>query len=195
MADTPNRRQLSSLLEQRRRALLNRPEISDRVRQLSASGTRNPVNPRRMRRPALLTALVAGGALAIMLLCGISAVALVANGLWFHSQLGSPSVTAQSFYGALHQKDYATAYSYLSETAKAHISQGEFTAKFQAYDQVSGVVESYLVASTKVTGSRATVQMDVTRSGADGQAVAQTLTFVQQSGSWWIDSTSPPLWS
>jgi hypothetical protein len=195
MADAQQRRDLSSLLEQRRRALLQRPEISDRVRALSDSGNRHPLNPKRARRPALMMGLIAGGALAVMLACGLTAVALVVNGLWFHSQLDSPDVTAQSFFSDLHQQDFSGAYGYLSDGAKAHITEAAFAAKFQAYDQVSGIVESYLVASTKLNGGNATVQMDVTRSGSDSQAVAQTLNFVRQSDGWRIDGASPPLWS
>lgn len=195
MSEAPNRENVSTMLRQRRRALLQRPEISDRVRQLSASESRHPLNPRRSRRPTLIMGVVAGGALLVMLVCGIGAVAIVANGVWFRSQLDSPAVTAQSFYGALHEQDFTTAYSYLSDSAKAHVSLSTFTSRFQAYDQVDGIVESYLVTNTKVTGSGATVQVAITRSGSDGLAVGQTLDFVQQSDGWHINAASPPLWS
>jgi hypothetical protein len=195
MADAQDRRDLSSMLEQRRRALLQRPGVSERVQHLSESGSRHPLNPRRARRPTLLMGLIAGGALTLMLVCGIAAVALVVNGLWLHSQLSSPTVTAQSFFSALHQQDFASAYSYLSDDAKSHISEATFAAKFQAYDQVNGIVESYPVASSKTNGNIATVQVYVTRSGSDGEAVAETLNFVKQGSDWRINGTSPPLWA
>jgi hypothetical protein len=189
------RRDVSSILEQRRRELRDRSDISDRMRQLSSSGGRHPNSPKRARRPALLTGIVAASALAAMLLCAVTAIAVVANGLWFHSQLDSPATTAQNFYGALHQEDFSGAYAYLSSAARSKVSQADFTQKFEAYDQVSGVVETYLVKSSAVHTSTATVIMDVTRSGMSGQAVEETLNFVKQNDGWRIDTTNPSLWT
>ncbi|MBF6591361.1 MAG: hypothetical protein IVW57_12660 [Ktedonobacterales bacterium] len=195
MSDAQRRRQVSSLLEQRRRALLDHPDVSERMRRLSVSGSRHPLNPKRARRPALLTMLIASTAIAAMVLCGVITGTLVVNGLWLRNQLSSPSVTAQAFYGALHEQDFTTAYSYLSAAAKAQLSEAQFEANFRGFDQVGGVVESYLIVSSSTHGSTATVVVGVVRSGSNGQAVQQTLNFIQQSNSWRIDSAVPKLWS
>jgi hypothetical protein len=195
MPNEQRRREVSAQVERQRRALRGNPGASERVRQLSESGSRHPLNPARMRRPALLTALFAGTAVLAMLVCGILAIVLVANGFWLHSQLDSPATTAENFYSALHQEDFSTAYSYLSDRAKAQISEADFTSKFEAYDQVSGTVLSYPIANTTTHNTTAIVVVNVTRTGGSDHALAQTLEFVQQSGAWRIDDANPPLWS
>jgi hypothetical protein len=195
MPNEQHRREVSAQLEQRRQALRGNPNVSERMRQLSESGSRHPLNPHRGRRPALLMALFAGSAVLAMLVCGILAITLIANGFWLHNQLVSPSTTAENFYSALHQQDFSTAYSYLSDRAKAHVSQADFTLKFQAYDQVSGRVLSYPIAHTTTNDTTATVVVNVTRSGGSDHALSQTLNFVQQDGAWRIDDANPPLWT
>ena len=179
---------LSGILEQRRRELSDRPDVSARMRKLSASNSRNPVPIVPRKRPTLLRLILAGTAVVLLLACGISAAVAVASGVWFHNQLSDPSQTALDFYSALHQQDYARAYGFFSSDAKAHLSQSVFAAQFSAYDSVSGIVESYTtVGSANVQGSNAVVTVDVVRRGNTSQAQVQTIHLVNQNGSWTID--------
>ncbi len=188
MSDAKSRPDLSGILEQRRRELSDRPDVSARMRKLSASNSRNPVPIAPRKRPTLLRLILAGAAVVLLLACGISAAVAVASGVWFHNQLSDPSQTALDFYSALHQQDYARAYGFFSSDAKAHLSQSAFAAQFSAYDSVSGIVESYTTeGSANVQGSNAVVTVDVVRRGNTSQAQVQTIHLVNQNGSWTID--------
>ncbi|MGE5333225.1 MAG: hypothetical protein ACM3N4_00865 [Nitrososphaerota archaeon] len=188
MSDAKTRPDLSGILEQRRRELSDRPDVSARMRKLSASNARNPVPVPPRKRPTLLTMVLAGSAVMLLLVCGIAAAAAVASGLWFHNQLTDPSQTALEFYGALHQQDYARAYGYFSNGAKARLAQTDFTSQFSAYDSVSGIVQSYTMdGDSKIQGSNAVVTVDVVRRGNASQAQVQTIYLTNQDGSWKID--------
>jgi hypothetical protein len=188
MSDAKSRPDLSGILAQRRRELSDRPDISARMRKLSASNSRNSVPLAPRKRPTLLRVILAAAAVTLLLACGISAAVAVASGVWFHSQLNDPSQTALDFYSALHQQDYSRAYDFFSDSAKARLSQNAFTAQFSAYDSVSGIVESYTtVGNAKVQGSIALVTIDVVRRGNTSQAQVQTIHLVNQNGSWTID--------
>lgn len=188
MSDAKSRPDLSGILEQRRRELSDRPDVSARMRRLSASNSRNhvPIVPRK--RPTLLRLILAGAAVVLLLACAISAAVAVASGVWFHNQLNDPSQTALDFYSALHQQDYARAYGFFSDDAKARLSQSAFAAQFSAYDSVGGIVESYTTeGSAAVQGSTAVVTVDVVRRSNISQAQVQTIHLVNQNGSWKID--------
>jgi hypothetical protein len=188
MSDAKTRPDLSGILEQRRRELSDRPDVSARMRKLSASNAHNPVPTTPPKRPRLLKIVLAVSAVALLLVCGVSAVAAVASGLWFRNQVNDPSQTALDFYSALHQQDYPRAYTYFSTGAKAHLSQTEFVSQFIAYDSVGGIVESYTTeGAAKDQGSTAVVMMDVVRRGNTSQAQVQTIHLVSQNGSWKID--------
>ncbi len=188
MSDAKTRPDLSGILEQRRRELSDRPDISARMRKLSASNSRNPAPIAPRKRPTVLRVILAAAAVALLLTCGISAAVAVASGVWFHNQLNDPGQTALDFYSSLHQQDYARAYSFFSDGAKSHLSQATFTSQFTAYDSVSGIVESYTTAgNASVQGSAAVVVVDVVRRGNSSQAQVQTIHLVNQNGSWKID--------
>ena len=188
MGDTKSRPDLSGILEQRRRELSDRPDISARMRKLSASNTRNPVPAMPRKRRSLLTIVLAAVAVALLLACGVSAAVAVASGVWFHNQLNDPSQVTLDFYGALHQQDYPRAYGYFSDNAKTHLAQSDFTAQFSAYDSVGGIVQSYTVqGDAKVQGSNAVVTIDVVRRGNTTQAQVQTIYLTSQNGGWKID--------
>lgn len=188
MSDAKTRPDLSGILEQRRRELSDRPDVSARMRKLSASNAHNPVPTTPRKRPRLLKIVLAVSAMALLLVCGVSAAAAVASGLWFRNQVNDPSQTVLDFYSALHQQDYPRAYSYFSTGAKARLSQTEFVSQFTAYDSVGGIVESYTTEGTaKDQGSTAVVMMDVVRRGNTSQAQVQTIHLVNQNGSWQID--------
>lgn len=188
MSDAKSRPDLSGILEQRRRELSDRPDVSARMRKLSASNARNPVPVAPRKRPTLLRVILAGIAVALLLACAISAAVAVASGVWFHNQLNDPSQTALDFYSALHQQDYARAYGFFSDDAKARLSQSAFAAQFSAYDSVGGIVESYTTeGSAAVQGSTAVVTVDVVRRSNTSQAQVQTIHLVNQNGNWTID--------
>lgn len=188
MSNTNSRPDLSGILEQRRRELSDRPDISVRMRKLSQSNARNPVPVRPRKRPTLLQLVLAAVAVVLLLACGVTAAVAVASGVWFHNQLTDPSQTALDFYSALHQQDYTRAYSFFSSGARTSLSQSAFTSQFSAYDSVSGIVQSYTVdGSSKIQGSNAVVTVDVVRRGNPNQAQVQTIYLVSQDGSWKID--------
>ncbi len=188
MSNTNSRPDLSGILEQRRRELSDRPDISVRMRKLSQSNARNPVPVRPRKRPTLLKLVLAAVAVVLLLACGVTAAVAVASGVWFHNQLTDPSQTALDFYSALHQQDYTRAYSFFSSGARTSLSQSAFTSQFSAYDSVCGFVQSYTVdGSSKIQGSNAVVTVDVVRRGNPNQAQVQTIYLVSQDGSWKID--------
>ena len=188
MSNTNSRPDLSGILEQRRRELSDRPDISVRMRKLSQSNARNPVPVRPRKRPTLLKLVLAAVAVVLLLACGVTAAVAVASGVWFHNQLTDPGQTALDFYSALHQQDYTRAYSFFSSGARTSLSQSAFTSQFSAYDSVSGIVQSYTVdGSSKIQGSNAVVTVDVVRRGNPNQAQVQTIYLVSQDGSWKID--------
>lgn len=188
MTDAKSRPDLSGILEQRRRDLNDRPDISARMRNLSASNSRNPIPAPTRRRPTLITMALAALAVVLLLACGISAAVAIASGVWFNNQLNDPSQTALDFYGSLHQQNYNRAYSYFSTSAKGQLPQSTFVTQFSAYDSVGGIVESYTVdGSAKVQGSKAVVTVDVVRRGNTSQAQVQTIYLTNENGGWKID--------
>lgn len=188
MSNANSRPDLSGILEQRRRELSDRPDISARMRKLSESNTRNKAPERPRKRPTLLTMALAIVAVVLLLGCGITTAVAVASGVWFHNQLNDPSQTALDFYGALHQQDYTRAYSFFSGDARSRLSKTDFTTQFSAYDSVGGIVQSYTVdGGSKVQGSSAVVTVDVVRRGNPNQAQVQTIYLVSENGGWKID--------
>lgn len=188
MSNANSRPDLNGILEQRRRELSDRPDISARMRKLSESNARNPLQARSRKRPTLVKLLLAGVAVVLLLVCGVTSAVAVASGVWFHNQLTDPSQTALDFYSALHQQDYKRAYSFFSTSAQSRLSQSGFTAQFSAYDSVGGIVQSYTVdGNSTIQGSNATVTVDVVRRGNTNQAQEQTIYLVNQDGSWKID--------
>lgn len=188
MSNANSRPDISGILEKRRRELSDRPDISVRMRKLSESNARNPLQARPRKRPTLLKLILAAVAVVFLLACGITSAVAVASGVWFHNQLTDPSQTALDFYSALHQQDYTRAYSFFSTGATARLSQSAFSSQFSAYDSVGGIVQSYTVdGNSKVDGSNAVVTVDVVRRGNANQAQVQTIYLVSQNGSWKID--------
>jgi hypothetical protein len=178
---------LAERLERRRQDLRARLDVSPKLRQLSRAAISPSLLPERVRRsPALISAIVVA-AIALLGACVVAATALAASGLWLQGQLGDPATTAQNFYGALHQQDYARAYTYLSSATQQRTSQSAFVAQYSELDAIAGVVESYNITSDSATAADATVVMSVVRRGDTTRAQAQTLTLVKVGGDWRID--------
>lgn len=188
MNQAKNRPDISGILEQRRRELNDRPDISARMRKLSQSSTHNPAPVAPRKRSALITIVLATAAAVFLLALIVSVGVAVASGVWFNNQLNDPNQTALDFYSSLHQQNYGRAYGYFSSNAKKQLSQSDFTTQFSAYDSVGGIVESYSVeGKATVKGSTAVVTMDVVRRGNTTQAQQQTIYLTNESGSWKID--------
>ena len=188
MKNRPQHQDLAQLVEQRRRELADRPDVSERTRKLSASSSRNQIGRRPVKRSNMRTLLIGAIAVFMVLACASSAVAVVAGSFWLRDQLGDPATVVQQFYSALHQRSYAEAYGYLSNGQKSRMSQEVFTDHYSGYDQLNGVVEAYPISSKIVQGSTATITVQVTRRADATTARIETIKVVKQGGAWRIDS-------
>ena len=186
--DTKKRPDLSGVIEKRRVELSQRPDVSARMRTLSESSGRNPIIPPRARRSPLLGILLAVAGMAALLACAVSASAVIASGVWFQDQINSPSTTAEDYFAAIHQQDYPRAYSFFSTAAKRQTSENDYTSRSRTIDILQGGVVSYSVDSKTTTSTTATVVVDVVRSGSPNKAQVETLTLVNENGSWRIDA-------
>lgn len=182
--------ELATLLEQRRRALSERPDVSARMRLLSQSSGRNPLPPQKSKRPPLLTVVIASTAALALLLCALGSVAVVASGVWVQNQLNDPVSAEQGFYSALHEKDYHRAYSLYSDAAQSHTDERTFTDRYSTFDQIEGVVTSYTVVKSVVGDTTATLTVQVVRQGDTDQARIETLALVKHGNTWRIDSVA-----
>jgi hypothetical protein len=180
-------KQLAALLERRRRELADRMDISPKLRRLSRAAAPTSLLPERMRRSRALSGALAVALVALVGACVLGATAVGASGLWLQGQLGDPATTAQNFYGALHQQDYARAYSYLTSGAQQRMSRADFVTQYSDLDAVAGVVESYTIGTDTVAGTSATTVVSVVRRGDVTRAQSQTLTLVKQGDAWRID--------
>lgn len=192
MKDPNRRKELALLVERRRRELADRPDISERTRELSQSSSRNTlVGPRSLSRRTTISLIVGGLAAVALIACVASAVVVTAGGLWFQSQLTDPGTTVQKFYSALHQQSYSDAYGLLTPNAKSHLTANQFTDKYSSYDSVEGVVEDYPVQKSTVNANSATYTVAVVRRGNATQATVETLALVKVGGNWLIDTITP----
>jgi len=187
MADAERRAQIAERVQQRRRELLDRPDISQRMRKLSESSGRHPKGPMKRKRSTTLTLLLGAGAVMAMLLCVATAAMVLAGNLWVQAQLGDPTVTVQNYYSALGQQNYQTAYSYLSKRAQSKTSEAHFADTYSSLDSVDGIIQQHIVTSSKVASDSATIKVTLVRRGRE-MAQTQTLQLVKDSGDWRIDA-------
>ena len=188
MSDPQRRAELASRIEQRRQELGARADVSTRLRELSASGSRFPAPAGRSRRTSLTRFMIAAIAVAaLVVVAGIAAI-VVASGVWVQSQLSSPSITVEDFYSAVHQQDYPTAYSKFSTQAQNALSEPKFEQTMRATDLVAGGVDTYAIVSATTSGSTATVIVDVVRRGDTTMATVFQLTLVQEQQTWHIST-------
>jgi hypothetical protein len=177
--------QLGKRIAAQRRALEGRPDVSQRLRELTASSTQH-VGERPKRSP-LLGMLMVGAGAALLTLCAVAATIAVSGGLWVQGQLSDPGTTVQDFYGALHRQDYHGAYALCSTRYQSGVSESAFTTQLGNLDTVAGVVDRYIIVGSQVSGQTATVTVHVVRHADPTSAQVQTLTLASQSGSWRID--------
>lgn len=187
MKDPKRRVEVATLLEHRRRELGERTDISQAMRKLSASSSRNPIGPQPKPRSTTVGVLLGVAAVAVLIACVISAVSLTAGALALNDSLTDPSTTVQRFYSALHQQDYDLAYSYFSKNLKKNVSQSAFADQYSSYDQVKGVIQSYPVQSSTIGATTATMTIAVMRRSNDSTAQLQTLRLIKEGNDWHID--------
>ncbi len=188
MKDPKRRAELSTLLEQRRRELGERTDISQAMRKLSQSSSRNPIGPQKKPRSSIVGLLLGAAGVAVLVACIVSAVSLTAGALALNNQLTDPSTTVQRFYSALHEQNYNLAYSYFSTNLKAHVSQSAFADQNGSYDQIKGVIQSYPVQSSSIGATSATITVAVVRRSNDSAGQLQTLGLTKEGNDWRIDS-------
>jgi hypothetical protein len=188
MKRTERPRDLAARVAQRRRQLAERPDVSQKMRDLSASSSQNPTSSLKPRRSPFLTTVMLAAGVFLLVACAVGATALVASSLWVQNQLNDPPTAAQNFYGALQSQNYARAYSYTSAAFQKRIPAIAFNDQFSSLDQVSGVVDSYPIVSEKTSGDKSTVVVHVIRRSNKAQALTQTLMMVREGNSWRIDN-------
>jgi hypothetical protein len=188
MPDAQRRAELATRIEQRRQELGERADVSVRLRELSASGSRFPTPTARGHRSTLNTVIITAIAGVGLLLIVVVATLVIVSGVWVQAQLSAPSTTVEDFYAAIHQQDYRTAYSKLSTGAQGALSESKFEQTMRATDLISGGVETYSIVATTTNGATATLTVDVVRRGDTTTAQVFQLTLVQQQQSWRISA-------
>ena len=189
MANSRQRAELATRVEQRRQELGARADVSTRLRELSASGSRFPApSARSPKRSTLLTVVIAVSAVAGLLLVAVLATTVIASGIWVQTQLSSPTTTVEDFYSSIHQQDYQTAYSKFSTGAQTALTEAKFERDMRATDLISGSVESYSVSSANVNGSTATLNVEVVRRGNTTTALVYEVKLVLQQQNWRIET-------
>lgn len=185
MNDPQRRAELADRVEQRRRELNARPDISQAMRKLSASSNhRNTLDALPKNRSTRITIILIGvGVVAVL-----AVFLTVATFAFLSNQLSDPSATAENYYSALHDRDYQQAYGYLTQSARAHLTESAFADTYASLDTTSGIVDSYSIKTSSTSGSRATIVMIVVRRGNTSAGQLQTLSMLQENGNWRIDA-------
>jgi hypothetical protein len=160
------------------------------MRELSASGSRNPISPSPTTKPPsrTRTMLLVGVAVVALIVFLTVAGVVIASGVFFTNQLNDPSTVVEDYYNALQTQDFNRAYGYLSTNAQHNTSQSAFETDARADDALSGAIASYTITSDTTNGSTAVITLDLVRRGAPTQATVETIGLVKQNGSWRIDS-------
>lgn len=189
MPDAQRRAELATRIEQRRQELGARGDVSQRLRDLSASGSRFPAPGARGQRSTLNTVIITAIAGVGLLIIVVIAAIVVISGVWVQTQLtSSPSTTVEDFYSAIHQQDYTTAYSKFSSAAQGQLSEAKFEQAMRATDLIAGGVQTYTIVKSTTNGQTATVTVDVVRQGNTSIAQVFELTLTQEQQSWRISS-------
>jgi len=189
MPDAQRRAELATRIEQRRQELGERGDVSQRLRDLSASGSRFPAPAARGQRSPLNTVIITAIAGVGLLIIAVIAAIVIISGVWVQSQLtSSPSTTVEDFYSAIHQQEYATAYGKFSSAAQGQLSEAKFEQAMRATDMIAGGVQTYSIVKTTTNGQTATVTVDVVRQGNSSIAQIFQLTLTQEQQSWRIAS-------
>jgi hypothetical protein len=187
MNEPKHRAELAKLVEQRRRELESRPDISQTMRRLSESSHRNPVGKPPRSRTTNRALILTGAGVVALVICVLGTAAVIWANSLVQTGFSDPANTVQQFYSALHQTNYSQAYGYFSKNAKEHLSENAFIDLYSGYDRIDGIVQDFPIQSTAQKGSTAVVVALVTRRGDNETGQLQTLNLVNSSGSWLID--------
>ena len=190
--DNVNKREaLEQLVSERRRKLGGRTSLDPRVRALSQSGSRHLLPPRGQTKHSTISLMLLSAlAVLALVICTATATAVILGGTWLQGALSNPDTAIEGFYGALEQRDYASAYGYFSASARAHLSESAFADQFSGYDAIDGAVSNFSVGAIKqmANGTAATVAVTVTRQGLGSTAQVHSLELVKENGSWRISN-------
>lgn len=180
---------LAERVERQRREIGDRPDVSDRFRQLSRSSGRNPIPGRRtLKRSPLMMILLGSAAALVLLACVATAAVAIASGLWLRGAVDSPEQTVQQYYSALAQQDYERAYSYFSDSARQQIAQDAFVERETDGARIGGQVDHYEITKSDIRDATASFQVQVVRRGTPTQAQVESLTLVRAGNAWRIQS-------
>jgi len=133
-----------------------------------------------------ITLAIIGGIL--VLGCAGCAIASVAGIGFFAKTVIGPSTTANAYYQAIKNQDYAKAYTYIdtSRISSGQLQQGTeqaFAALGQLDDRTRGPVTSFSQTGVNVNNNTATVTMSVTRNGT---SYTVQLQLMQEGNDWKI---------
>jgi hypothetical protein len=185
MNDPQHRAELAERVARRRRELRARPDISQTMRKLSSSNAyQNTLDALPKKRSTKITMiLIAAGAVVVLaIILSVVTFAFLSN------QLSDPTATAENYYSALHDRNYQQAYSYLTQSARDHLSETAFASTYAILDTTSGIVDTYSIESSSTSGGHATIVMIVVRRGNTSVGQLQTLSMAQENGNWRIDA-------
>ncbi len=169
--------------------LEGRADVSQRLRDLSISSSRNSIAaPAHKRRSPLIALLVTAVASIALIACVVASIALIGSGIWVQAQLSSPSTVVEDFFSAIHAQNYPEAYGFLSSKAQSELSEERFQEIYQASDSIAGAVDYYAITSTATHGASATVSADVVRRGDSSTAQIFALTLLQENNAWRIST-------
>jgi hypothetical protein len=131
-------------------------------------GYAQPQPEKKSRRWLWITLGIIGG----VILISCAACAIVAGlGFNFFAQTIGPAVTADQYYQAIKNQNYAQAYTYLDTTGVSvqgqQVTQDLFVRVAQAVDTAKGPVTGFTTTNvpTDTSNNTATVTMSVTRGG------------------------------
>jgi hypothetical protein len=95
MKDSQHRAELAKLVEQRRRELESRPDISQTMRRLSESSSRNPVGRPARPRGTARTLILTGAGVAALLICVLGTAAVIWANSLVQTGVSDPGNTVQ----------------------------------------------------------------------------------------------------
>lgn len=146
--------------------------------------TQVPLKPKRSLRWLWITLSIIGG---ITVLSCAGSLALSFLGYNILSPTASASATANSYYQAIENKDYATAYNYLANdmytSGGQAITLSFYTNIAQADDLFSGPVTSFTQTNSSINSGKASVTMSIKR---NGNPYVVYLQLQQNNGNWQI---------
>jgi hypothetical protein len=107
---------------------------------------------------------------------------IIAVGVYAYANRSTPNKTVTTYYSALVQNDFQTAYNQLSTALQSHLSEQQFASIWLN----QGGVKAWTLVSTQEGGSTANATVTVTF--GNGQIRLATIALVNENGTWKINS-------